>query len=271
MNENIRPKISIITVSYNAVITIEQAILSVINQTYSNIEYIIIDGKSTDGTADIIKKYEKKISYWVSEPDEGIYDAMNKGIVKATGDYIYFLGADDELFKSNCIENIINIINLQENVDVFYGNIMMIDRRFGLQKCCGYEVSKKEILNGHMIPHQGMFTSRQLMKKFLFDIKYKIAADFDFMVRCMEKDVTMKYINQIIAYYDVNGSSSQDKLRYKEYKEILNAVSNSCNLKKIERSHLKSKIYKVLIYGCTKLKIAKKVKLFLGWHKIGEI
>ena len=83
--------ISVITVSYNAVSTIEQTILSVINQTYSNIEYIIIDGGSTDGTIDIIRRYEDKIAYWVSEPDRGIYDAMNKGASKANGEYIAFL------------------------------------------------------------------------------------------------------------------------------------------------------------------------------------
>ena len=93
---NTPPLITIITVAYNAVKDIENTILSVLNQTYPNIEYIIIDGGSTDGTLDIIKKYEDKISYWVSEPDKGIYDAMNKGIVKANGDYLFFLGADDK-------------------------------------------------------------------------------------------------------------------------------------------------------------------------------
>ncbi len=88
-------KVSIITVVYNAVATIEQTILSVVKQDYSNIEYIIVDGGSTDGTLDIVKKYEKKIALWLSEPDHGIYDAMNKGLTHATGDYIYYLGADD--------------------------------------------------------------------------------------------------------------------------------------------------------------------------------
>ena len=90
-------KITFITVCYNAIDTLEKTILSIINQTYPNIEYIIIDGASTDGTVDIIKKYEHKLSYWISEPDKGIYDAMNKGLKRATGDYINFMNADDIL------------------------------------------------------------------------------------------------------------------------------------------------------------------------------
>lgn len=90
--------ISVVTVSYNAVATIEQTLLSVINQTYPNIEYIIIDGGSTDGTVDIIKKYADEIVYWISEPDKGIYDAMNKGIKKANGEWINFINAGDSYY-----------------------------------------------------------------------------------------------------------------------------------------------------------------------------
>ena len=98
--------ISVVTVSYNAVSTIEQTILSVINQTYPNVEYIIIDGGSTDGTVDIIKKYADKIAYWVSEPDKGIYDAMNKGVVVATGEWINFMNAGDIFTDSDVIDKL---------------------------------------------------------------------------------------------------------------------------------------------------------------------
>ena len=121
--------ISIVTVSYNAVLTIEQTILSVINQTYPNVEYIIIDGGSTDGTVDIIKKYADKIAYWVSEPDKGIYDAMNKGGLKATGDFIQFLNAGDWFENEYVIEKIFK--DWYKRVDVIYGD-MIIRRSDGV-------------------------------------------------------------------------------------------------------------------------------------------
>ena len=118
------PLISIVTVSYNAVATIEQTILSVINQTYPNIEYIIIDGGSKDGTIDIIRKYADQIAYWVSEPDEGIYDAMNKGIKIATGEWINFMNCGDSFLDMKVLNKIFisSILNEYEGVDILYGN-----------------------------------------------------------------------------------------------------------------------------------------------------
>ena len=115
-------KISVVTVCYNAADTIEKTMLSVLNQTYHDIEYIIIDGGSTDGTVEIIRKYADRIAYWVSEPDKGIYDAMNKGIKVATGEYIYFLGADDLL-----CENVFFYIAplLTRTHTIYYGNVFI--------------------------------------------------------------------------------------------------------------------------------------------------
>ena len=110
------PLISVITVSYNAVSTIEDTILSVINQTYTNIEYIIIDGGSADGTVGIIEKYVDRISYWVSEPDKGIYDAMNKGLKVANGDWAIFMGSDDVFFNNKVIMLVIERILIPDNI-----------------------------------------------------------------------------------------------------------------------------------------------------------
>ena len=120
-------KISVVTVCYNAADTIEKTILSVLNQTYHDIEYIIIDGGSTDGTVEIIRKYADKIAYWVSEPDKGIYDAMNKGIEVATGEWINFMNAGDRFYKSDVIKLIFDNMNCYDDVDIIYGDSLEED------------------------------------------------------------------------------------------------------------------------------------------------
>jgi len=120
--------ISVVTVSYNAVSTIEQTILSVINQTYPNVEYIIIDGGSTDGTVDIIKKYADKIAYWVSEPDKGIYDAMNKGVVVATGEWINFMNAGDIFTDSDVIDKLFHQNIIINRVGIVFGDTLVVFR-----------------------------------------------------------------------------------------------------------------------------------------------
>ena len=130
--------ISVVTVSYNAVATIEQTILSVVNQTYPHIEYIIIDGGSTDGTVDVIKKYADRIAYWVSEPDKGIYDAMNKGIKVATGEWINFMNCGDSFYSVSVLSDVFKDKSCKEN-DVIYGNTCIMER------WCMYEERPREL------------------------------------------------------------------------------------------------------------------------------
>lgn len=125
--ENKLPKITIVTVCFNAVKSIEETMLSVLNQTYLNIEYIIIDGGSTDGTVDIIKKYADRLAYWVSEPDKGIYDAMNKGITVATGDYINFMNAGDTFASGSSVSDTFTETDTT-GPDIIYGNAIEKDR-----------------------------------------------------------------------------------------------------------------------------------------------
>lgn len=165
--------ISVVTVSYNAVSTIEQTILSVINQTYSNIEYIIIDGGSTDGTVDVIKKYADRIAYWVSEPDRGIYDAMNKGGVKATGAFIQFLNAGDWLESENIIEQIFK--DWSKEADVIYGD-MIIRRSDGVYYAKAQELS--HFMNDFPLFHPSTFIAKPVFVSHLFDTLYRISADF---------------------------------------------------------------------------------------------
>jgi glycosyltransferase involved in cell wall biosynthesis len=197
------PKISIVTPSYNQGQYIEQCILSVINQNYPNLEYIIIDGGSTDNSVEIIKKYEKHITYWVSEKDNGIYDAMNKGTKKSNGEWIFFLGTDDTLF-----DNILNnLYVLLSNCDFIYGNVM----RKPSNIVFGYEYSQVDILN-QTICHQAVFVKRNLLIKHnYFNLKYKLCADYDFILKCFgDNHVKIKYTNQIISNYNSTGISANN-------------------------------------------------------------
>ena len=118
----LQPTFSIITITYNAVRLVEQTLLNVLSQSYPNIEYIVIDGGSTDGTVDIIRRYESGLAYWVSEPDKGIYDAMNKGLQKATGDYVWFINAGDTLCSSDTVQSVVSKLQKRKALpDIIYG------------------------------------------------------------------------------------------------------------------------------------------------------
>lgn len=173
MNNQTKPLISVVTVCYNAVSTIEQTILSVINQTYPHIEYIIIDGGSTDGTVDVIKKYADKIAYWVSEPDKGIYDAMNKGIRAAKGEWINFMNAGDRFENMGVLEQFseCNLTHLK----VVYGNTKFVTKQ-GIDD----RTAKDVHYIGKDMPtsHQSFFIRTESAKEFRFDLKYEYAADY---------------------------------------------------------------------------------------------
>ena len=192
------PLISIVTVSYNAVSTIEQTILSVINQMYPNIEYIIIDGGSTDGTVDIIKKYADKIAYWVSEPDRGIYDAMNKGIDVATGEWVNFMNCGDRFYNIMVIYDILG--NLKQNeVDVIYGN--RICSFFNTQYIQRPRPLSQFSLD-FPIFHQSAFIKTIVMKEMKYNLQYKICADYDFFYRLWNQKGTFLYVDSIMSICD---------------------------------------------------------------------
>lgn len=266
-------KISIITVSYNAVKTIEQTISSVVNQTYNNIEYIIIDGGSKDGTVDIIRKYEDKISYWVSEPDKGIYDAMNKGIEIATGDYVYFLGADDWLFSNKTITEVADCADERQEVDFLCGKVMQIDQELVLKRETDNSLTYDEILSGSMCHHQGTFTKSYLAKKFLFDSHYKITADFEFFIKCITQGASFSTIPVLVAYFKLGGMSSVRSRKIKialfdEIKSILMKYSDKLHLKIFMKQYRKNiiKIYLEDILNTIGLK--KIIKRYRGWQDI---
>lgn len=202
MTINKNPLISIITVTFNAASTIEQTILSVINQTYPHIEYIIIDGGSTDGTIDIIKKYSDRISYWVSEPDKGIYDAMNKGINLANGEWINFMNAGDTFYHSNIIEDI--FAKKIYEYDIIYGAVNMLSSTYNKIVWPKHNISRS-----HPMPfnHQSVFVRTSLCKQYPFDISYRYAADYNFFCK-IQQDAKYINTNEIIANYSIDGISS---------------------------------------------------------------
>lgn len=197
-------KISVVTVCYNAADTIERTILSVLNQTYHDIEYIIIDGGSTDGTVEIIRKYADRIAYWVSEPDKGIYDAMNKGIKVSKGEYIYFLGADDIL-----CENILLVIAplLTHTCTIYYGNVYMVNQKKiygGLFSCYKLAI--------HNICHQAILYHRSVYNERLYDVNYRLFADYVFNIQSWgDKRIKFVYLPFIIANFNDCGRSSAKK------------------------------------------------------------
>ena len=196
---NCQPLISIITVAYNAVSTIEETILSVINQTYPNIEYIIIDGGSTDGTIDIINKYEDKITYWISEPDKGIYDAMNKGICMATGDAVGILNSDDFFTTNDVLQLVADTFKLNKEIDAVYGDVHYVNPD-NLQKCVRYyssKVFKRNLMKlGFMLAHPTFYMKKECFEQYgMYKTDYQIAADFEFLLRVIYKGgISMLYL-----------------------------------------------------------------------------
>ncbi len=186
-----KPLVSIVTVVRNGERHLEEAIESVLNQTYDNIEYLVMDGMSTDGTIDIIRKYENKISLWVSEPDRGVFDAMNKGIRKASGDLIGILNADD-WYEENTVKAVVNKIDdvgspIEEAV--VYCDFYQYDEEFNPQvKTKKYSTMNYE--TGMSISHQSMFIGRAVYEKIgYYNLEYRLASDYDFLLRMIQANV----------------------------------------------------------------------------------
>ena len=190
--------VTVVTVTYNAQDLLEETILSVINQSYDNIEYIIIDGASTDSTLDIIKKYEDHFDYWISEPDNGIYYAMNKAIEKATGNWINFMNAGDTFFDLDTVKYVIN--HKDNDAELIYGD---------------YQVKESEVVNkardvkewyvGMPFCHQTLFTRTSIMKEELFNTSFRIAADHNFIIKMYHDNKRFFYIDRRIAIFTEGG------------------------------------------------------------------
>lgn len=204
--------LSIVTVVYNSEQYLERTILSILNQTFKDVEHIILDGNSKDKTVDIIEKYNDRIAYWKSEPDKGIYDAMNKAQNFATGKYIMFLNSGDEFCDNHVLENIFKI---NTTSDVYYGDTVITDEQGNTLRNRRLrppqKLNWKDFRYGMLICHQSIIVKRELSKQ--YNIDYKIAADIDWAIRSIRdaKIITNTYLN--ISKFMEGGMSSQHHKR----------------------------------------------------------
>lgn len=188
-------KITIITVCYNSAATLEKTIQSVAAQTYGNIEYIIIDGNSKDATVAVIKKHKSNIAHWISEPDKGLYDAMNKGIELATGDLIGILNSDDTFFNNNVLTEIANF-HANNTIDASVGDIVQHDATGKIKRV--YSAAKwnpEKLKIGFMPPHPAIFFKRELFAKFgMYQLDFTIGADYELITRFfLKNNISWKY------------------------------------------------------------------------------
>ena len=194
-------KVTVVTAVLNDAGHIEQTILSVISQTDIEIEYIIVDGGSKDGTLELIGKYKDKISLLISEPDRGVYDAMNKGIKYSTGDFVYFLNSGDVLLNPSILSKI-KLEELKERNAIIYGNVVVAYGNIeALEKPRPFFNSKMKF-KGIGICHQSMFFPGELIRNEKYDLSYKIAADYDLVYRLWRKGTEFLYRDITIAKYD---------------------------------------------------------------------
>ena len=182
-------KFSIITVTRNASQVLEQTILSVLNQTYIHIEYILIDGGSKDGTVAIIRQYESGISYWISEADNGLYDAMNKGLQIATGDYVWFLNAGDVFKHSEIVSEVADFAMQNGQPDILYGETDLMNRQghvFAERRLkTPRNLTWKSFRMGMLVCHQAFIVKRSIAPA--YDLQYRFSSDFDWCIRCLKE------------------------------------------------------------------------------------
>jgi glycosyltransferase involved in cell wall biosynthesis len=277
LNNDNKILFSIITVCYNSALTIEKTIESVLTQGFKNFEFVIIDGASTDETMKIVKKYEKKFNgklKWKSEPDCGIYDAMNKGIDFSIGDYILFLNSDDYL-EENVLIDVSRKLHETNKPSIIYGNSINIYKYMGENVYKFIRAPKIENLTHSQLQmgmcgvrHQSIFTKRSVFGEIgKFDRQFRISADWDFFIRCIKAKLSFLHVDLNISYYSMDGISSKPNyierhnIRKKNnlYKILdLNVVKDIFCLSNLLRMLLPSKYYIIQFkYNELKNKIRK--------------
>lgn len=213
MHNHLTPTFSIITVTYNAEAVLEDTIQSVISQTYHRVEYIIVDGASKDGTLSIINKYKDRITKIISEPDKGLYDAMNKGIQMATGDYLCFLNAGDSFHEDDTLQQMVHTLMNNEFPDVLYGETELVNKEghfIRMRRLSAPEtLTWKSFKQGMLVCHQAFFAKYSLVEP--YDLKYRFSADFDWCIRIMKKAQTLHHTRLTLIDYLEEGMTTQNR------------------------------------------------------------
>jgi len=203
-----KPILSVITIVYNNVGDIERTMLSVLGQTYAGIEYIIVDGLSNDGTLDIIKKYENRIAKLISEKDEGIYDAMNKGLAAATGDYVIFMNSGDEFYEADTVTA---VFSAGDDADIYYGETEMMDadgQNLGQRRHkVPQQFTWRSFKYGMSVSHQAIYIKHSLLEP--YDRRYQLSSDIDWIIRAAKKAKKIVNVNRYVAKYLVGGMSKK--------------------------------------------------------------
>ncbi len=225
-------KISLITISYNSESSIGDTIDSVLEQDYNNIEYIIVDGNSSDRTMEIVRSYENKISKSISEPDEGLYDALNKGIGMATGEVVGFIHSDDILAGPDILSKIAKTFKEKET-DSIYGDLVYVYKQ-DTSKILRYwkagKFSRAKIKNGWMPPHPSFYVKREVYQKYGgFDTSFRIAADYDSILRFLGKyRISTAYLPEVLVKMRVGGESNKSlKNIIRKSKEDIKAMKKN--------------------------------------------
>jgi len=232
-------KISVITICYNSANTLKYTLKSVLSQDYENIEHIIVDGGSTDNTLDVLKHYSLKRKIIISEKDKGIYDALNKGINKATGDFVTYLHSDDVFYNPQVISDVVKKIKKNKGYKIYLGDTVYSNKK-NISSIIRYYTArnfkKNQISRGLIPPHPSSFIDTQISKKIGYNTKYKIAGDFDFFVKLFLKNkLEYFYINLPIIKMRWGGKSNKNIFSYlRSTVEII----NSLNKNKIKKNYL---------------------------------
>ncbi|HSH72710.1 MAG TPA: glycosyltransferase family 2 protein [Methylophilaceae bacterium] len=251
------PLVSIIVAVFNAGKTLQQCIDSVASQTYAHKQLIIIDGGSTDNTVEVIKKSSEKINFSISEKDRGIYDAWNKGLTQAQGEWVCFLGADDYLYNSQVIENMIfKIQDLPDEIQIAYGQVALVDDAGKEKELLGQDWSeiKQQIKQVMCIPHPAVFHRRTLFEQSgNFNGKFRIAGDYEMLLRALKNGDAYSVMGLIVVAMRVGGVSSKPGNAIESFKEMrlaqkihgLNAI-NSVLFLRIFKEHLRKVLWSIL-------------------------